>query len=105
MSGDLDGLVPPFRRRKAHAISADQCNRRRSPYTNAFLAFVSSLAPSDRPRCHAPYSAHEWDSRYLFAMSAWGCVCPSLAVMEPGTKRDKSRAPSDRALKSERTRR
>src|SRR5919204_442646 len=34
--------------------------RRKSPYTKAYRALVSSLAPSVRPRCHEAYSAHEW---------------------------------------------
>ena len=49
--------------RYTHAINPERCKRRKSPNTNPYLAFVSSVAPSVRPRCHEPYSSHERLSR------------------------------------------
>jgi hypothetical protein len=50
--------------------------RRKSPYAKAYLAFVSSLAPSVSPRCHSPYSSHECFSRKAFSASAFGWTSP-----------------------------
>src|SRR5450631_295106 len=57
-------------------MSAIRWTRRKSPYTNPYRALVSSLAPSVRPRCHSPYSSHEWFSRKAFSSSALGWLSP-----------------------------
>src|ERR1017187_2554446 len=57
-------------------MSAILWTRRKSPYTNPYRALVSSLAPSVRPRCHSPYSSHEWFSRKAFSSSALGWLSP-----------------------------
>src|SRR5688500_9311004 len=50
--------------------------RRKSPYTNAWRAFVSSVAFSVSPRCHSAYSSHVCERRNAFSASAFGCTSP-----------------------------
>src|SRR5687767_7603259 len=50
--------------------------RRKSPYTNAWRAFVSSVAFSVSPRCHPAYSSHVCERRNAFSASAFGCTSP-----------------------------
>jgi membrane-associated phospholipid phosphatase len=62
--------------RYTQAISAVRCTRRKSPYTNPYRPFVSSLAPSVRPRCQAAYSSHECDSRNAVVSATVGRTSP-----------------------------
>src|SRR5918995_763254 len=57
-----------------------RCKRRKSPYTNPYRAFVSSLAPSVSPRCQSAYSSHECESRNAFSAAASGCKSPQLLL-------------------------
>src|SRR4051794_33894085 len=57
-------------------MSPMRWTRRKSPWANAYRAFVPSRAPSVSARNHPAYSSHACASRNAFSCSARGCASP-----------------------------